>query len=359
MTRFYPIAVLILIGTALPVVGQTTSQPARRDTEAVMKDFETSRQKFQASGAVDAIDHPEKRKAVADKAVAALKESAALLDELDTTGPGGKVEAMQRRPEVYELLALFGDDQVRQDLREKSKEDSAHGRAATAGLLMARWEDAHGKADEQNKILDDVTAASKDKLKGMELLGTLTFFDDETADAPAVQTRVEDLLLANAQGKLLAELQDQIKDRRTLRALEGKPITIKGSTVDGKTLSTDDWKGKVVFVDFWATWCGPCKAELPRVKSAYEKYHDKGLEVLGVSCDTEKDALASFIKDDPKMPWPQLFDAKNPELQWHPLADAYGIHSIPRMFLIDKKGVLRTVNARENFEELIPKLLAE
>src|SRR5690349_10945522 len=83
------------------------------------------------------------------------------------------------------------------------------------------------------------TAAAKDKLKGMELLGTLTFFDDDTADSPAVQTRVEDLLLANAQGKLLAELTDQIKDRRTLRALEGKPITIKGSTVDGKTLSTD------------------------------------------------------------------------------------------------------------------------
>ena len=79
-----------------------------------------------------------------------------------------------------------------------------------------------------------------------------------------------------------------------------------------------------------------------------------------VLCDSDKDALQSFVKDDPGMAWPQLFDAaENPKLNWHPLAKQYGINGIPTMFLIDKKGVLRTVKARENFEEMIPKLLAE
>ena len=123
---------------------------------------------------------------------------------------------------------------------------------------------------------------------------------------------------------------------------------------------TKDWKGKVILVDFWATWCGPCIAELPKVKKIYKDYHDKGLEILGVSCDSEAGELKGFIAKNPDMPWPQLFDAQqNPKLNWHPLAKEYGINGIPTMFLIDKKGVVRTVEARQEFEELIPKMLQE
>jgi peroxiredoxin len=113
-------------------------------------------------------------------------------------------------------------------------------------------------------------------------------------------------------------------------------------------------------VDFWATWCGPCREELPRVKKAYADFHDKGLEVLGVSNDYKADDLTKFVAADPAMPWPQLFDpAAAAQHKWHPITEGFGINGIPMMFLIDKKGVLRTVEARENFEEEIPKLLAE
>ena len=103
---------------------------------------------------------------------------------------------------------------------------------------------------------------------------------------------------------------------------------------DGKEVKfPEDYKGKVVLIDFWATWCGPCIAELPNVVTNYEKYHEKGLEILGISLDREgaDEKLAAFTKEH-KMPWPQVFDGK----YWKAdVGQKYGINSIPHMILID------------------------
>ncbi len=104
--------------------------------------------------------------------------------------------------------------------------------------------------------------------------------------------------------------------------------------LDGKPISIAAYKGKVVLVDFWATWCGPCVAELPTVLKAYEKYHDKGFEIIGISLDSDKEKLTSFIKQK-NMPWQQFFDGKG----WqNKLAGQYGINSIPATYLLDKDG---------------------
>lgn len=104
--------------------------------------------------------------------------------------------------------------------------------------------------------------------------------------------------------------------------------------VTGKPLSIADYKGKVVMIDFWATWCPPCRGEVPNVVATYQKYHDKGFEIIGVSLDQDQQKLLDFTKQN-NMTWRQYFDGQG----WgNALAVKYGIQSIPMTFLLDGNG---------------------
>jgi thiol-disulfide isomerase/thioredoxin len=130
----------------------------------------------------------------------------------------------------------------------------------------------------------------------------------------------------------------------TLRrlSLPGKPMEIKGTLLDGKPFDPATLRGKVVLVDFWATWCGPCVAEIPHVLAEYEKYHDKGFEVVGISLDDDKQALADFVAEH-KIPWPILHESGE---GGNSLATFYGITGIPQLILIGRDGNVITLNAR-------------
>jgi thiol-disulfide isomerase/thioredoxin len=129
---------------------------------------------------------------------------------------------------------------------------------------------------------------------------------------------------------------------RRLGAL-GKEFTLKGKTMEGTPIDLAKLKGKVVLVDFWATWCGPCVAEIPNIKKMYEKYHAKGFEVVGVSVDEDKDKLAEFLKDK-KLPWSSIYDhgAKEGER----MSEYYGVMAIPQAILVDQEGKVVALEAR-------------
>ena len=135
----------------------------------------------------------------------------------------------------------------------------------------------------------------------------------------------------------------------------GKPVDIKFTALNGQEVDLSKLKGKVILIDFWATWCGPCVKEIPNVKAAYDKLHSKGFEIVGISFDQKKDALEKFVKEK-EMPWAQYFDGQG----WaNKYGKEFGINSIPTMWLVDKNGNLRDTDGRSGLEEKVEKLLAE
>jgi peroxiredoxin len=134
----------------------------------------------------------------------------------------------------------------------------------------------------------------------------------------------------------------------------GKPApAVVAKDVAGATFRLDSLKGKYVLIDFWATWCAPCVAELPRLRAAYDAYKDRGFEVVGVSLDESKTAVTDFVKAR-AIPWRQLHNASCDA----DMVEAFGVGTIPATFLIDPQGTVVRLELRgPALEQALAKLL--
>ena len=140
-----------------------------------------------------------------------------------------------------------------------------------------------------------------------------------------------------------AQLVDDLDPSYDARLRVGAaPLELKATDLAGQPISFDDYKGKVVLVDFWATWCPPCRDEMPNVIATYNKYHDKGFDIIGISLDKDKDALDKYIADN-KMPWRQVFDGKFWDSE---VPKQFGVQAIPFAMVIGRDGKIAAVNAR-------------
>jgi peroxiredoxin len=196
---------------------------------------------------------------------------------------------------------------------------------------------------------DDALAQFRQLIKGLDPSEQEEFaasFSDSFAVAAvaageyAIARQVHQTLLArfgespNLRQKVQAELKrlEQV----------GKPApAFVAEDLQGQPVRFSAYRGKYVLLDFWATWCGPCVAELPRLQAAYQTYHDAGFEIIGVSLDESKTAVVDFVKAR-KLPWRQIHNAGGTA----DLVAAFGVSSIPSTYLIDPEGTIIRLDLR-------------
>ena len=195
--------------------------------------------------------------------------------------------------------------------------------AAAAALLEADPNDA-ATAQVAAQLATDLAA-----LPGAEQL------------AKQAHERFVPLLAAGRDARVRA-LGEKLAESSRRLALLGAPLPLDGRLVDGTAFDPRSLAGKVVLVDFWATWCGPCVAEIPNIRAQYDKYHAAGFEVVGVSLDDDRAAVADFIAAK-ELPWPVILDGRGPG---NSLADRYGIRAIPALFLVGRDGNVISLQAR-------------
>lgn len=263
-------------------------------------------------------------------------------------GKGDAAEAAAARLQVL-------SEEFQNDPRERvAREALLHrleGRAAGASELEQA--DLPGLIEELTTFLAEETVTERHLRLASLTVGAANLLEDKEA-AGAAFDKLSEILARSDDRKVVRYARDIGRSEAEPSALVGQTLEIAGATVEGSAFDWSTYRGKVVLVDFWATWCGPCVAELPNVIAHYEQYHDRGFEVVGISLDNSREALETFIQEN-KIPWVTLYEDGE---GLNPNAVKYKVQFIPFPVLVDAEGKVVSVSARgENLGKELEKLL--
>jgi len=275
------------------------------------------------------------------------------------------LEAVQLKIAALAGLAATGDQKAAAALKtfpadlEKAGKPKLATRATTL-LLLRQLEEAMAAPAEKLPALVDQVA----KHLGKGTIGRaevqLAMLTSRLCEATGQQqlalrayTEFGKLFSANSDEQI-ARIGNLMSGTARRLGLPGKTIELEGTTTAGDPFDWSKYKGKVVLVMFWATWCGPCRQELPVVLENYQTYHDRGFDVVGISVDEDREALDNFLAEQ-KLPWTVVFDNAAGQ---DSMANRYGVFAIPQSILVGRDGKVISVEVRgaelrKQLEELI------
>jgi peroxiredoxin len=265
-----------------------------------------------------------------------------------------------RHPAVFEPVAaaVKASDVVEEKPAEPEK-DAAAAWEQLRNDLQGKLQTATDQRAALNEVLDDLAQFAKTHEGAPEAAFALfnrgmlamQMGNDEIAEQSL--RRAADL---TDDADLNAQIEAQLR-RFAVRPGEQPPdFTIE--TLTGKEISPKDFHGKVVLLDFWATWCAPCIAELPNMEQAYKKHHEAGFEIVSISVDSAKQPLTNFLEKR-SLPWIHALNGDAPRIESSPAAQ-YAVTSIPYTVLIGRDGKIAAVNLRgPALEDAVAKALAQ
>ncbi|MEX0678453.1 MAG: TlpA disulfide reductase family protein [Pirellulales bacterium] len=268
-----------------------------------------------------------------------VKEMLAFIEEMNKNKPGtvpGSYAAMRKATERIVRLATEEDKKL-------------PGYNDAIGMhFRFRTTDAVKSAAARIKLRDDLktyfaeTAEPSDHAfsAARSLCGILEYGENPRGAIPLY--RELGAALARHDDERAAKVGRRLLGTARRLGLIGESLEISGTRIDGTKFDWEKLRGKVVLVDFWATWCTPCTKEFPHIKRHYEQYHDKGFEVVGISVDEDRQALDTYLAKE-TIPWVTLHDGG---FEDSPLAIDYGLSGIPTTLLVDRQGTVVSLDAR-------------
>ena len=292
-----------------------------------------------------------------DKAVAALNDAA---DKIIAGKPNEEQAQLAVQAKIISGQSVEALEALAEKLEKAGLKQAA--RSATTGILQRRLDEAARPGDDAAKQLGKVIEAVKAHLSegqfdpqdvGLAMrAGQLT---EQIGNAElAIETHTTlGKILAASKNVRIAEMGVMMQGVARRLGLVGKQMKVEGTLLGGKALDWAAYRGKVVLVDFWATWCGPCIREVPNLKKLHEAYHDRGFEIVGLSLDSDRERLEGFI-EQAEIPWATVYsdEGRSPTIAY------YGVMGIPTMILVGKDGKVLSTTARGGvLDEQLEKLL--